>query len=137
MFKTAVEVHSRDQICFFYTVMRRQTVAPACDNGSCTTEHYLYGFFLFQFHQTLKTFLNDRVWDFHFYVSKNWPEQPVCLHFPGMTSSVSNLVLRKYVPHGPRLARHTMLNQSTRMEKLFNVYSDSSHQCYQFSVNKN
>ncbi|XP_019870155.1 uncharacterized protein LOC109598692 [Aethina tumida] len=38
-----------------------------------------------KFHQTLKTFLNDRVWDFHFYVSKSWPDEPVILHFPGMT----------------------------------------------------
>ena len=44
-----------------------------------------------QFHQTLKTYLNDRVWDFYFYVSKTWPETRVCVHFPGMTSSVSDL----------------------------------------------
>ncbi|XP_049853594.1 uncharacterized protein LOC126334915 [Schistocerca gregaria] len=40
-----------------------------------------------KFHQTLRTYMNDRVWDFHFYVSKTWPDQPVCLHFPGMTNS--------------------------------------------------
>ncbi|KAJ1526014.1 hypothetical protein ONE63_009188 [Megalurothrips usitatus] len=40
-----------------------------------------------KFHQALKTFLNDRVWDFHFYVSKSWPDEPVALHFPGMTCS--------------------------------------------------
>lgn len=40
-----------------------------------------------KFHQALKTFLNDRVWDFYFYVSKSWPDEPVALHFPGMTSS--------------------------------------------------
>ncbi|KAK3921863.1 Acetyltransferase YpeA [Frankliniella fusca] len=40
-----------------------------------------------KFHQALKTFLNDRVWDFHFYISKSWPDEPVALHFPGMTSS--------------------------------------------------
>ncbi|GLH09409.1 Uncharacterized protein GBIM_14486 [Gryllus bimaculatus] len=40
-----------------------------------------------KFHQTLKTFLNERVWDFFFYVTKSWPEEPVCLHFPGMTKS--------------------------------------------------
>lgn len=40
-----------------------------------------------KFHQTLKTFLNERVWDFFFYVTKTWPEEPVCLHFPGMTKS--------------------------------------------------
>lgn len=46
------------------------------------------GMFLFQFHQTLRTYLEDFIWDFNFYVSKNWPEDPICLHFPGMTSSV-------------------------------------------------
>ncbi|GLV31757.1 uncharacterized protein CBL_07516 [Carabus blaptoides fortunei] len=40
-----------------------------------------------KFHQTIKTYLNDRVWDFHFYVSKTWPEEPVILHFPGMTKT--------------------------------------------------
>ncbi|KAJ9596461.1 hypothetical protein L9F63_012500, partial [Diploptera punctata] len=40
-----------------------------------------------KFHQTLKTYLNDRVWDFYFYVSKTWPDTRVCIHFPGMTSS--------------------------------------------------
>uniref|UniRef100_A0A1B6MQD7 N-acetyltransferase domain-containing protein n=1 Tax=Graphocephala atropunctata TaxID=36148 RepID=A0A1B6MQD7_9HEMI len=40
-----------------------------------------------KFHQTLRTYLNDRVWDFYFYVSKEWPDQPVCLHFPGMTQT--------------------------------------------------
>lgn len=44
-----------------------------------------------QFHQTVKTYLNDRVWQFYFYVSKNWPEQPICLHFPGCTLTVSGL----------------------------------------------
>ncbi|KAJ8914184.1 hypothetical protein NQ315_015957, partial [Exocentrus adspersus] len=37
------------------------------------------------FHQTLKTYLKNQVWDFHFYITKTWPEQPVILHFPGMT----------------------------------------------------
>nr|CAD7256403.1 unnamed protein product [Timema shepardi] len=44
-----------------------------------------------KFHQTLKTFLNDRVWDFYFYVNKSWPEEPVCLHFPGMTLSMGHV----------------------------------------------
>ncbi|KAF2903919.1 hypothetical protein ILUMI_02259, partial [Ignelater luminosus] len=43
--------------------------------------------FITKFHQTLKTYLNDRVWDFYFYVSKSWPEEPVLLHFPGMTKT--------------------------------------------------
>ncbi|CAH0553235.1 unnamed protein product [Brassicogethes aeneus] len=38
-----------------------------------------------KFHQTIKTYLNDRIWNFHFYVTKTWPENPVILHFPGMT----------------------------------------------------
>jgi hypothetical protein len=29
--------------------------------------------------------LNHRVWQFYFYVSKNWPEDELCLHFPGCT----------------------------------------------------
>ncbi|KAI5748178.1 hypothetical protein M8J77_022770 [Diaphorina citri] len=41
-----------------------------------------------KFHQTLRTFLNDKVYDFHFYISKSWPEDPICLHFPGMTKSL-------------------------------------------------
>lgn len=43
-----------------------------------------------QFQQTIKTYLNDRVWKFYFYVSKNWPEEPVCLHFPGCTLTVND-----------------------------------------------
>ncbi|XP_046385263.1 uncharacterized protein LOC124155472 [Ischnura elegans] len=39
-----------------------------------------------KFHQTIKTYLHDRVWEFHFYVSKSWPEEPIILHFPGITS---------------------------------------------------
>jgi hypothetical protein len=44
---------------------------------------------LLQFQQTLKTFLTDRVWNFHFYVTKDWPHEPVALHFPGVTHTVS------------------------------------------------
>ncbi|XP_023018349.1 glycine N-acyltransferase [Leptinotarsa decemlineata] len=40
-----------------------------------------------KFHQTLETYLKDRVWDFHFYVTKTWPEQAVIIHFPGMTKT--------------------------------------------------
>lgn len=43
-----------------------------------------------KFHQTIKTYLNDRVWQFYFYVSKNWPEDPICLHFPGCTLTPKN-----------------------------------------------
>lgn len=54
---------------------------------------YQYKYILLQFHQTVKTYLKDCVWEFHFYVSKDWPNDPICLHFPGMTSSVSNTFL--------------------------------------------
>lgn len=43
----------------------------------------------FQFHQTLLTYMHDKVWNFYFYVANDWPEVPVCLHFPGMTLTVS------------------------------------------------
>lgn len=33
--------------------------------------------------------MNDRVWDFNFYVANDWPDDEICLHFPGMTLSVS------------------------------------------------
>lgn len=45
-----------------------------------------------QFHQTLLTYMRNKVWEFHFYVANDWPEVPVCLHFPGMTLSVSSLI---------------------------------------------
>ncbi|GBP19190.1 hypothetical protein EVAR_11512_1 [Eumeta japonica] len=41
-----------------------------------------------KFHQTIKTYLNNRVWDFNFYVAKTWPEDPICVHFPGCTSTL-------------------------------------------------
>ncbi|KAI8421552.1 hypothetical protein MSG28_009585 [Choristoneura fumiferana] len=37
--------------------------------------------------KTIQTYRNNKVWDFHFYVAKNWPEDPICLHFPGCTST--------------------------------------------------
>ncbi|CAG9134533.1 unnamed protein product [Plutella xylostella] len=40
-----------------------------------------------KFHQTIQTYLNNKVWEFHFYVAKSWPEDPICLHFPGCTST--------------------------------------------------
>ncbi|XP_026688448.1 uncharacterized protein LOC103522579 [Diaphorina citri] len=55
-----------------------------------------------KFHQTLRTFLNDKVYDFHFYISKSWPEDPICLHFPGMTKSPNGLLYESfsvYCPH--------------------------------------
>ncbi|XP_044762514.1 uncharacterized protein LOC123319541 [Coccinella septempunctata] len=49
-----------------------------------------------KFHQTLTTYLNDRVWDFHFYVNKDWPERPVVLHFPGMTKTPNNTLYESF-----------------------------------------
>lgn len=45
-----------------------------------------------QFHQTIKTYLNHRVWQFYFYAVKSWPEDetPVFIHFPGCTSTPNN-----------------------------------------------
>ncbi|XP_060828617.1 uncharacterized protein LOC132913944 isoform X2 [Bombus pascuorum] len=45
-----------------------------------------------KFHQTLLTYMHDRVWDFNFYVANNWPEDAICLHFPGMTLSPHGLL---------------------------------------------
>ncbi|XP_055594034.1 uncharacterized protein LOC129745146 [Uranotaenia lowii] len=38
-----------------------------------------------KFHQTIQTYLKDKIWHFYFYISKTWPEDAVCLHFPGCT----------------------------------------------------
>ncbi|XP_053679033.1 uncharacterized protein LOC128729510 [Anopheles nili] len=43
-----------------------------------------------KFHQTIKTYLNNRVWRFQFYKAKRWPVDPVCLHFPGCTYTPEN-----------------------------------------------
>ncbi|CAL7939209.1 unnamed protein product [Xylocopa violacea] len=45
-----------------------------------------------KFHQTLLTYMRDRVWDFHFYVANDWPDDSICLHFPGMTLSPHGLL---------------------------------------------
>nr|XP_033329658.1 uncharacterized protein LOC117222191 [Megalopta genalis]XP_033329659.1 uncharacterized protein LOC117222191 [Megalopta genalis] len=45
-----------------------------------------------KFHQTLLTYQRDKVWDFHFYVANGWPEEAICLHFPGMTLSPHGLL---------------------------------------------
>ncbi|XP_076644614.1 uncharacterized protein LOC143354424 [Halictus rubicundus] len=45
-----------------------------------------------KFHQTLLTYTRDKVWDFHFYVANGWPEDAICLHFPGMTLSSHGLL---------------------------------------------
>lgn len=45
-----------------------------------------------KFHQTLLTYMKHRVWEFHFYVANDWPEVPVCLHFPGMTLAPHGLL---------------------------------------------
>ncbi|XP_020287559.1 uncharacterized protein LOC109856564 isoform X2 [Pseudomyrmex gracilis] len=45
-----------------------------------------------KFHQTVHTYMQDRVWEFHFYVANDWPEDAICLHFPGMTLSPHGLL---------------------------------------------
>ncbi|XP_058833666.1 uncharacterized protein LOC131691360 [Topomyia yanbarensis] len=45
-----------------------------------------------KFHQTIRTYLTDRIWQFHFYVCKTWPTDPVCLHFPGCTLTPYNKI---------------------------------------------
>ncbi|XP_033220765.1 uncharacterized protein LOC117175219 [Belonocnema kinseyi] len=45
-----------------------------------------------KFQQTLLTYMRHRVWEFHFYVANDWPEVPVCLHFPGMTLAPHGLL---------------------------------------------
>lgn len=49
-----------------------------------------------KFQQTIKTYLNDRVWDFQFYVSKDWPEKPIILHFPGCTLTPNNNIYQSF-----------------------------------------
>ncbi|XP_055837863.1 uncharacterized protein LOC129906210 isoform X2 [Episyrphus balteatus] len=36
-------------------------------------------------HQTINIYIKNRIWDFHFYVSKEWPQKPVLIQFPGCT----------------------------------------------------
>ncbi|XP_059471392.1 uncharacterized protein LOC132194247 [Neocloeon triangulifer] len=49
-----------------------------------------------KFQQTLRTFLTDRVWDFYFYVTKDWPQEPVVLHFPGITHPPNGLLYESF-----------------------------------------
>lgn len=45
-----------------------------------------------KFHQTIRTYLKDKIWHFNFYVSKSWPKDPICLHFPGCTLTPYNKI---------------------------------------------
>lgn len=45
-----------------------------------------------KFHQTLLTYMRNRVWEFHFYVANGWPDETICIHFPGMTLSPHGLL---------------------------------------------
>ncbi|KAG7190176.1 hypothetical protein KM043_006302 [Ampulex compressa] len=45
-----------------------------------------------KFHQTVETYMRDKVWDFHFYVANDWPKSAICIHFPGMTLSPHGLL---------------------------------------------
>lgn len=47
-------------------------------------------------HQTLKLYLNNRVWNFHFYVSKDWPEKPILIQFPGCTLTPDNNIYQSF-----------------------------------------
>ncbi|XP_024084161.1 glycine N-acyltransferase-like protein 2 isoform X2 [Cimex lectularius] len=49
-----------------------------------------------KFHQTILTYLKDKVWDFYFYVAKDWPSDPIILHFPGMTSTPNNQMYESF-----------------------------------------
>ncbi|KAK0159636.1 hypothetical protein PV327_010730 [Microctonus hyperodae] len=49
-----------------------------------------------KFHQTVLTYMKDRVWEFHFYVADEWPTVPICLHFPGMTLSPHGLLYESF-----------------------------------------
>lgn len=49
-----------------------------------------------QFHQTIKTYLNHRVWQFYFYVPKNWPDNEICLHFPGCTLTPNKRIYESF-----------------------------------------
>jgi hypothetical protein len=40
--------------------------------------------------------LNHRIWQFHFYVAKNWPDEAVCLHFPGCTLTPNNNIYESF-----------------------------------------
>nr|CAD7568500.1 unnamed protein product [Timema californicum] len=70
-----------------------------------------------EFHQTLKTFLNDRVWDFYFYVNKSWPEEPVCLHFPGMTLSGDWKIIEGKPPPVHPTEIRTSISSSSAVER--------------------
>ncbi|BET01531.1 FR47-like protein [Nesidiocoris tenuis] len=54
-----------------------------------------------KFHQTIVTYLRDRVWEFHFYVAKSWPEDPIILHFPGQTCTPLGLVNESFTVFCP------------------------------------
>ncbi|KAJ8668143.1 hypothetical protein QAD02_009806 [Eretmocerus hayati] len=49
-----------------------------------------------KFHQTLLTYMRNKVWEFYFYVANDWPNDPVCLHFPGMTLSCHGLLYESF-----------------------------------------
>lgn len=73
----------------FAILLRGRILNFVIDRGRFLKKRLIFCFCLFQFHQTLKTYLNDHVWDFHFYIPRTWPDQAVILHFPGMTGTVS------------------------------------------------
>ncbi|XP_014297719.1 uncharacterized protein LOC103575638 isoform X1 [Microplitis demolitor] len=66
-----------------------------------------------KFHQTVLTYINNKVWDFYFYVANDWPEVPVCLHFPGMTLSPHGLLYESFGVYCPtdKLDNLTLLRE--------------------------
>lgn len=85
-----------------------------------------------QFHQTIQTYLNDRIWQFYFYVSKNWPEEPVCLHFPGCTLKVRVCVCDQFLDNNflfpsRSLSLVNKAVQELRLQQFWRVLSERTH----------
>ncbi|KAG8035041.1 hypothetical protein G9C98_001531 [Cotesia typhae] len=66
-----------------------------------------------KFHQTVLTYMKNKVWEFNFYVANDWPEVPVCLHFPGMTLSPHGLLYESFGVYCPtdKLEHLTLLRE--------------------------
>ncbi|XP_055920999.1 glycine N-acyltransferase-like protein 2 isoform X2 [Eupeodes corollae] len=47
-------------------------------------------------HQTIKLCINNPIWGFLFYVSKEWPEKPVIIQFPGCTLSPDKNIYQSF-----------------------------------------
>lgn len=93
-----------------------------------TLEHYFPH--SIKFHQTIKTYLKDRIWIFNFYISKTWPDDPICLHFPGCTFTPHNKIYESVGIFCPpeQLDRMSLIEQE---DILFNwtepIYMNFTH----------